>query len=578
MSDSPIPEIFVEELLRQVKAEARKHQSAGLDDDRPFQADSFSKTTKPMSSFEDLESFSDSEEFIEKKNGYHLNDFLKYHDSRFIENAYLAVLGRRPDRGGYKFYLDALRQAKMSKTEILGRLRYSPEGKARATKIAGLLFPFILNASYRIPILGYLFRWTTAIVRVPTVITNFQELNVYVQNHFLDIEDYVQQLRDKVQANVQELAERQTALANDIEAFKTAASRLDSPAPGKSGANNPIEVLKNEISNSISLASQKADMSIIEELRASKADRTDLEQLAGSLKSIDEGLVSILSGKVDRDTIVSLQSDIKDIQRQIQDHKLNVLDQQRRLGLLLEEVRKRLPENVDTEQMKTFVAEQDHLLDAFYVSFEDQFRGTRADIKKRQEVYIPYIEEIRAGTDELPVLDVGCGRGEWLELLKESGLVGVGVDRNRVMVQQCRENDLNVVEDDLIGFLRGQKARSFGAITGYHIIEHLPLSTFINLLDESYRVLTPGGLIIFETPNPENLIVGASQFYIDPTHTNPLFPSAVKYLAEQRGFVRTEIKRLHKAKEPVYTEQEYVDEIIFKANLEQDYALIGYKA
>ncbi len=233
-----------------------------------------------------------------------------------------------------------------------------------------------------------------------------------------------------------------------------------------------------------------------------------------------------------------------EIHRQILDHKRSIVDQQRRLSLLLEEVRKRLPAPLDANQMAVLSGEIDHILDAMYVSFEDEFRGTRTDIKQRLNVYLPLLPS-GVGTSFAPAVDLGCGRGEWLELLNEHGLAGTGIDLNRVMVDFCRERELDVVENDALAYLRQQMDSTLGLITGFHIIEHLPLQTLIALFDESLRVLKPGGLIIFETPNPENLIVGACNFYIDPTHRNPMPPIMVRFLVEARGFVRVEIRRVN---------------------------------
>ena len=162
-------------------------------------------------------------------------------------------------------------------------------------------------------------------------------------------------------------------------------------------------------------------------------------------------------------------------------------------------------------------------------------------------------------------------------LLKENGYISKGVDRNSIMVQQCQELDLDVIEADLIDFLRTQKPNTYGAITGFHIVEHLPLKLLISLLDESLRVLKPGGMVIFETPNPENLLVGASLFCADPTHGNPLFPDTLRFIVEYRGFVGIQALKLHRRDEPIYTNQEFVDELIWRANMEQDYSIIGFK-
>ncbi len=105
--------------------------------------------------------------------------------------------------------------------------------------------------------------------------------------------------------------------------------------------------------------------------------------------------------------------------------------------------------------------------------------------------------------------------------------------------------DLDVTEKDAVSFLRNLKPNAVGAITSFHLIEHLPLKTLISLLDESLRVLKPNGLIILETPNPGNLQVGSNTFYLDPTHRNPLPPQFTQFLLEARGFINVQILPLH---------------------------------
>jgi O-antigen chain-terminating methyltransferase len=160
-------------------------------------------------------------------------------------------------------------------------------------------------------------------------------------------------------------------------------------------------------------------------------------------------------------------------------------------------------------------------------------------------VYLPYIAEVKTVTKRSPVLDLGCGRGEWLQLLKENGYAVLGIDANKEMIRRCKELGLCVKKADAIDFLKSQRKNRFGAITGFHIVEHLALKSLIRLCDECLRVLTPGGVVIFETPNPENLIMGACNFYMDPTRRNPLPPAALSFIVEHRGFVNVQIKRLH---------------------------------
>ncbi|MEH2168197.1 MAG: methyltransferase domain-containing protein [Nostoc sp.] len=219
--------------------------------------------------------------------------------------------------------------------------------------------------------------------------------------------------------------------------------------------------------------------------------------------------------------------------------KNDLIQLKRLITMFLEEARKSLPEPFSKDHLATFVNENQHFLDAFYVAFEDQFRGSREDIFNSLKVYLPLIKEAKIGTSESPIVDVGCGRGEWLELLRESGYIARGIDINRVMLEQCRSRGLEVIEADVIAHLRALPDSSLGAVTGFHIIEHLPFETLVQLFDEAVRVLKPGGLVVFETPNTRNILVGSGDFYRDPTHKNPIHPDTISFLAESRGLINS---------------------------------------
>ena len=178
-------------------------------------------------------------------------------------------------------------------------------------------------------------------------------------------------------------------------------------------------------------------------------------------------------------------------------------------------------------------------LETLYVALEDRFRGTRAEIKERFREYLPYVK------DSAPVIDLGCGRGEWLELLAENGIQARGIDSNALQVEQCRARGLDVAEHDLFAYLQSLPDESAGAITGFHIIEHLSFNALIALLNEAMRLLRPGGVAIFETPNPENVIVGSNYFYLDPTHRHPLPTELMEFLFKNRGFENVELLMLH---------------------------------
>ena len=229
--------------------------------------------------------------------------------------------------------------------------------------------------------------------------------------------------------------------------------------------------------------------------------------------------------------------------------------------------------------LETIKKEQNSTLDELYISFEDKFRGKREDIKSRQAYYLPIVKELIKEPNDL-VIDIGCGRGEWLELLKEHNIKSRGIDLNRLMVKESKELGLDVIESDAIEYLKSLEDSSISIVTGFHIAEHLPFKTLISLFDEVYRVLKIGGAIILETPNPENLFVGACSFYTDPTHINPIPPVTLEFLAQNRGFKNVAIHRLHPIKEPQFLNIENsqdVNNLIFASIKEQDYSIIGYK-
>ena len=221
-----------------------------------------------------------------------------------------------------------------------------------------------------------------------------------------------------------------------------------------------------------------------------------------------------------------------------------------------------------------------HEFDALYVAFENQFRGSRELIKKRVRVYLDDVRGAGAVTADSPILDLGCGRGEWLELVNENGLAGEGVDSNAIMVSACQERGLRVTEGDALEYLRALPAESRGAITAFHLIEHLEFQVLVQLLRESFRVLRPGGLAIFETPNPDNVLIGSNQFYCDPTHLHPLPKEYSRFMLQSVGFSDVVARPLNPDKDSLPENaaspelRNFLNRLFFG---EQDYAVIGKK-
>ena len=183
----------------------------------------------------------------------------------------------------------------------------------------------------------------------------------------------------------------------------------------------------------------------------------------------------------------------------------------------------------------------------FYKAFEDQHRGSRETIKARLAVYVPFIKKIQAAHPNATALDLGCGRGEWLELLQDNQLTASGIDLDDGMLSACRSLGLHVQTGDAITHLKSLPADSLSIVSGFHIAEHLSFDDLQTLIKEALRVLRPAGLLILEAPNTENLVVGTSSFYLDPTHQRPLPSALLSFLAGYIGFQRVKVLRLQEA-------------------------------
>jgi SAM-dependent methyltransferase len=214
-------------------------------------------------------------------------------------------------------------------------------------------------------------------------------------------------------------------------------------------------------------------------------------------------------------------------------------------------------------------------MDPFYRAFEERYRGSRELIKSRLEVYLPFVEPLKALYVAPEILDLGCGRGEWLDLLSYNGFQAKGVDLDEGMLSACRELNLDVCQADALDYLRGMEADSLSVISAFHVVEHIPFEVMRQLVDEALRVLKPGGLLIMETPNSENLMIGTSDFYLDPTHQRPLPAQLLSFVAEYSGFARVKILYLHESPELVSAQRTNLFDVI--NGVSPDYAIIAQK-
>jgi SAM-dependent methyltransferase len=477
-----------------------------------------------------------------KRREFALHELMASHDSEFVAGAYRALLKRAPDYEGGRSFLGQLRSGQLSKAEVLGRIRFSPEGRTHAVRVRGLLPVLAFQSASRWPVLGYPLRLLSWLLRLPVLVRNFQALEAH--SHAIE--------------------------ASIGEASASAAARMDAQMVELNRLSAQLLAAQALASEQLVEAQQQAAAAAAGlRARIDRLQRESEQQLA-SLQSESTRLAHVLSQIDPARHAAQIESRLAEFEaRQTQqlDELRSALSTQRCDGVAVGEAMAGLLSGASAQarQLQELRADMKQLhaahaamaddggrssdtdaaaLDAFYVEFENRFRGSREVIQQRARYYLPMIESCQVDGDDSPVLDLGCGRGEWLQVLREAGHRAYGIDGNQAMVEHCQQHGLEALQIDGIAHLRSLPAESIRAVSAMHLIEHLDFRTLLALLDESLRVLRPGGLLLLETPNPENVHVGSCNFYMDPTHRNPLPPLLTQYLAESRGFTGAEIHRL----------------------------------
>ena len=206
-----------------------------------------------------------------------------------------------------------------------------------------------------------------------------------------------------------------------------------------------------------------------------------------------------------------------------------------------------------------------------YSLFEERFRGTAEDVAAKQRFYLPLFAALPG-----PVLDVGCGRGEFLKLLRDAGVPASGVETNPIAVRHCRQEGLDVREEDGLSSLSAREPGSLGAITAFQVVEHWTPEAIFAFLREARRALAPGGVLVAETINTDSLSAWRA-FFLDPSHVRPVPPEALRFLAGAAGFVDPRIEYLAPLPPGSRLDEKSGNDRLLNALLfaPQDYALIA---
>jgi SAM-dependent methyltransferase len=600
---------------------------------------------------------------------YHLNDFLALHDEDFVSAAYRGVLRRSADVQGRQHFLTALRNGSLSKIEILGRLRYSPEGRRQHVPVQGLLPAFGVQHAYRLPVVGSLVAFAMALVRLPRIARNLQSLEGYQHQRNSELEVAIRNLALAAEGNDRQLdteiargeggaselvrqtgkaladlrkrvdagdasieaalGNRQEQLAELAASMESAGRRIVSLEQAKEqstqradDAQQRIERLHGLVAESESrcndLHSRIAAFESRRDELGSRLDTFDsrhreqesrIALLESHKQNVDKQLVDVIAMSQQtsaqlattlRDALVSLEQRVDSLGAAIRFEEGDSRSSRLRLTERIARIEGRVHEHglrltqtpsiVKTRSVKGVPSATQTLsrFDELYFAFEERFRGSREDIRQRLSYYLPLLHESSGDKEGATILDIGCGRGEWLELLRDEKFTARGIDVNEMMAKNCIERGLDVEVGDAIALLKQLPDNTLGALTGFHIIEHLPLDVLIDLIEQAHRVVRPGGLIIFETPNPENVVVGACNFYLDPTHQRPLPPVLTQFLVESGGFTDVSIHRVNAGLLPqIFDEPAETDAPALRSALSYlrsiflcapDYSVVGHVA
>jgi len=445
-----------EELLARVRAEVtrRKHQADMSSDPEAAHVLEWGPAQPRMPS----------------QREYALGDLTRFDDEDFVTNAYLAVLRRPPDQAGLAGALHALRQGK-SKVEVLGTMRWSPEGVSRSVHIDGLLLPYTLQRWEQKRFIGRPIAWLHGLMQLGVagrrqrIAEARQARETHELGHLFnrlaiaeakardgksrELKQFalvVKREQDRVVGRVDSVKD---ALEHDLQRLSdTVEQKVDEV---RSGVERKISDVGGGLQRQIDDAKGEAQQKIGEV-------RSEIEQyihrirseISQELRQVEQQIVAA------KDALATVRSAVDVAESRLV--QLNELEDDWR------------NQAAETRISDEFVRS----LDPLYADFEDAFRGSRELIRRRVEPYLDWVQEGGKIDADAPILDIGCGRGEWLEVARDHGLQAKGIDINRAFAESCRVIGLDVVEGDAIGVLKTMSDGSMGAITSMHLVEHLP--------------------------------------------------------------------------------------------------------
>lgn len=440
---------------------------------------------------------------------YQWMELIQLDDEALMRAAYPTLLGRKAEASEIQHGLHQLRSG-FDKFEILAALRYSPEGNAHNTEVHGLRRAKLKNTLRRIPVLGKL------------LLSAYSVASIESRNRY-----YVARL---------DLLSRQNKLQSD----------------GLLASRDQFNVLQAQLYAQLDL--QRGQQLHLDELNSFLQSQQRALQAQQDSLDAHEFKVNAQRALLDehQHALEHKEQELKRLEAELNQERSTQQELRARLAHLERQPRQvaaSASSNAEASVVATVPAAASSgvpssIPDSFYLAFENRFRGDAETIRERQSYYLPILDSVAPLNAGLPLVDIGCGRGEWLNMLP-TPFARIGIDLNSMNVEACIEQGLEAVQQDALVWLANQPENSVAAVSAFHVIEHLSFEQFNTLLDECQRVLAPGGVIIFETPNPENIVSAATHFYTDPTHIHPLPPAFTEFLVQFKGFSDVQIHRLN---------------------------------
>lgn len=480
-------------------------------------------------------------EFLKKfyKRGHNnqmldVRPMLELRNEAFVQECYESVLQRDPDPEGARHHINRLHNREISKLELIYEFARSEEGQNRGVRLRGkkgqyrLLHGF--RKLFRVPIAGRVLRFIYNLLGINRVINSLVNWNRDIVGRIEKLEHTCYTLQNDLQEQIENRNELRYLLeklqGQYQEQFNMHRERTE---------NLEVNVRNNNIL---------------------------LEKYRGLLETHEVNLNQY-------------ERDINNLNVQMSNLKADVSSKKKFAS------ESKMEEDYCVDK-KSIVPDADSYYSIDYFDFENRFRGSQEHVKDVQRIYLPYFMGCKN------VIDIGCGRGEFVQLLKENGIGVTGVDIYLPYVEYCKMNHLSVSHGDGVEFLKKQQQVD-GIFVG-QVVEHISVSQIIELCAVAYEKLTTGSYLIMETPNPKSLAIYTEAFYQDPSHNKPVHPETLKYLVEKRGFSDVQILYTEGSRLPYHIpklsddnegrEHEFdlamqrVEDILYGS---QDYAIIAKK-